>query len=91
MRQVELSIQKADDAAPATAQITLEGKRGQEWVVLKRWLVAAGTPAATRKVLVLDGERLIVEEVPRNRVVYDKEHNVVSIEKDEVDDGTSGL
>lgn len=78
MRQIDFTISAAQDGKIPSARITLERKVGDQWKVEKQWDVKAGTPEATRRLLVLDGERLIVEQVPSTRLVYDKQHNLVT-------------
>jgi hypothetical protein len=86
MRQVKLTIETAHDAVPAMAEVRHEILRNEKWELERRWILDAG---ATRTILILDHERLVIGDAKKEVVVYDKEHNVARIEE-KIDDVASG-
>lgn len=78
MRLVTVSVEQMEDQKEVSAQLRLE-RVGERVAVLNSWVVVA---PRTIRVVVCDGERLVVEEVPKTRLVYDKEQNMVSLKED---------
>lgn len=87
-RLVRLVVLPSRDGTVSTARISIERKTSnRDTVVFRQWDVVAGEVEATRQFLIHDDERLIVEAVPNTELVYDKEHNVVSVKrKREIED-----
>lgn len=75
MRLVSIVIERVRDGVSATAHILIE----RDGAIDREWNVIAGKPGATRRILLHDDERLVVEAVPQTELIYDKEHNLVSV------------
>lgn len=71
------------DNVRASAQVTLEKKAGDKWLVEKQWMVTSGSASSKRTLVVCDGERLVFEQVPDREVVYDADNNLVTTRKSE--------
>lgn len=79
IRLITISIETVDDAQEASAALRLERRRGDKWEEIRVWTKSA--PAAV-KMLLCDGERVVVEELSRTQLVYDKEQNMVSLKEE---------
>lgn len=75
MWTAEVTIRSVRDGETATVTIIHEQKRGDAWIRAKAVDVASDTPEATRKIMLADNERLVIEGKSDTRVVFNKDQN----------------
>lgn len=79
MKVVEVKVVSIRDGEVVSATIIQEQKRNDYWTRVKAWDVMSGTPEASRRVLLEDDERLVIEGRASTHVVYDQEQKAAVV------------
>lgn len=73
MRAVDIRVVPTRDGAVERMTVSVESRYAGGWVVKDSWDVMAGTPEATRTLMIEDTDRVVLEAQAEHAIVYDKE------------------
>lgn len=71
MKVVEVTLRSSRDDEDVNGTFVLEKKRGDTWTRQEGYDVTSGTEAASRRFLLADDERIVVEGRPTESIIYD--------------------
>lgn len=75
MKIVKVEVLPIRDGETVSATIIQEQKKGEAWNRVKAWDVESGTPDASRRVMLDDNERLVIEGRSSTVTVFDQAQN----------------
>lgn len=70
---VEMFVRSSSSEEKGSSVITIEKKIGEVWEKVKVWPVTLGSKEANKKILLEEGQRVIVEGSAARALVYDKD------------------
>lgn len=68
----ELFVRSSSSEEKGSAVVTIEKKVGEIWEKVKVWPVVLGSKEANKKILLEEGQRIIVEGSAARPLIYDR-------------------
>jgi hypothetical protein len=78
MRVVEITLLTSRDDVSERFTIAVHRKRADTWVAQQSWDVMGGSPEGKRRLMIEDGDRIVIDTLDPVTMVYDKEQMVAT-------------
>lgn len=79
MKAIEVVIHSVGTGEEVVANLIVEQQKGEIWNRSKVITVVSGSPEASRRLLLEDNERLVIDGTTSKKVVYDREQNMAKV------------